>query len=77
MGITPGQGPPSPQNGSRLSLGTRRVNTKLNASERFPQTANAFHKSTEQHEIGKKDQSNVNELARSRYPVGESKRQRS
>jgi|GEM_PF-4794540 hypothetical protein len=50
MGITSGQGPPSPQNGSRLSLGPRGVNTKLSASESFPQQANEFHKRTEQYE---------------------------
>src|SRR5580692_2491456 len=50
MGITSGQGPPSPQNGSRLSSGRRGVNTKLSASESFPQSANEFHKRTEQYE---------------------------
>jgi hypothetical protein len=50
IGITSGQGPPSPQNGSRLSLGSHGVNTKLNASARFPQSANEFHKRTEQYE---------------------------
>ncbi len=69
MGITSGQGPPSPQNGSRLSLGTRRVNTKLSASESFPQSANAFHKRTEQYEIWENRYGNVNERARRCYRV--------
>ena len=51
MGITSGRGPPSPKNGSRLSSGRRRVNTKLRTRERFPQTAYAFHNRTEQYEI--------------------------
>ena len=75
MGITSGQGPPSPQNGSRLSLGTHRVNTKLSVSESFPQRANAFHKRTEQYEIREKRYGNVNEAARRCYPGGEIERQ--
>jgi hypothetical protein len=56
-------GPPSPQNGSRLSSGRRGVNTKLSESESFPQTANAYHRRTEQYEIWNKQYRNVNEPA--------------
>jgi hypothetical protein len=75
MGITSGQGPPSPQNGSRLSLGPRGVNTKLSASESFPQQANEFHKRTEQYENRDQHQGNLNEAVRRCYPRGERRRQ--
>jgi hypothetical protein len=65
VGITSGQGPPSPKNGSRLSLGTCGVNTKLSARGSFPQTANAFHKRTARYGIGEKHYGNVTERAMS------------
>ena len=75
IGITSGRGPPSPKNGSRLSLGSRGVNTKLRASERFPQTANEFHNRTGLYEIWKEPSAAASERARSCYLRSELARQ--
>ena len=76
FGITSGQGPPSPQNGSRLSSGSRRVNTKLTVSKSFPQTANEFYKRTlTSMQIRNNYYKSVNELCRCCYPLSQLKRQ--
>src|SRR5271169_138739 len=69
FGITSGQGPPSPQNGSRLSLGSSGVNTKLTVRKSFPQTTNEFHKRTVQYEKQEFCYGSVNDRVACCYPL--------